>query len=66
MNDRVAMVILFTVAIASLTILALGYWWIMRQDSTVLTTVSAVIGGICGYVYKLLRVRKTEGEKQNG
>jgi len=60
-DDRAAMVVLFTVAIACLTILAVSYWWIMRQDSTVLTTVSAVIGGICGYVYKLLRVRKSEG-----
>ncbi|MEM4844532.1 MAG: hypothetical protein QXV81_08190 [Ignisphaera sp.] len=43
------------VAITCLTILALCYWIIMKQDSTVLTTVSALIGGVAGYYLKALK-----------
>jgi len=56
-NELQAMVVVFSVAIVCLSVLALGYWYIMRQDSTVLTTVSAAIGGIAGYTYKLLKDR---------
>jgi len=55
MDEIQAMVLVFTVAIACLTVLAISFWLIMHQDSTVLTTVSATVGGIIGYLYKLLK-----------
>jgi len=54
-NETEAMVVVFTAAIVSLTVLAIEYWYIMHQDSAVLTAISSVIGGIVGYTYKLLR-----------
>jgi len=57
MDEWEAMIVIYSVAIVCLSVLALGYWYIMRQDSTVLTTVSAAIGGIAGYTYKLLKDR---------
>lgn len=45
------------VSIMSLTVLAVAYWYIMKQDSTVLTTVSASIGAMVGYCLKALRER---------
>jgi len=55
MDEYEAMVLIFGIAIICLTALAVAYWYIMHQDSTVLTTVSAAIGGIVGYLYKLLK-----------
>jgi len=57
MDEWEAMIVIYSVAIVCLSVLALGYWYIMRQDGTVLTSVSAVIGGIAGYTYKLLKDR---------
>jgi len=42
-------------AIICLTILALCYWIIMKQDSTGINTISATIGAIVGYYLKALR-----------
>jgi len=61
MNEAEAMVVVFTAAIVSLTVLAVSFWLIMHQDSTVLSTVSAAIGGIAGYAYKLLKDRIKRG-----
>jgi len=35
-----------------LTALAIAYWLITRQDGTVLTAISSVIGGAVGYLVK--------------
>jgi hypothetical protein len=37
-------------AIAGLTILGVSYFYFVRQDGTVLLTLSSIIGGIAGYV----------------
>jgi len=55
MDEYEAMVLVFLTAIICLSAMAIAYWLIMHQDSTVLTSVSAVIGGIIGYLYKLLK-----------
>jgi len=52
--------LIITASIACLAALALSYWIIMKQDSTVLTTVSASIGGIVGYYLKALRDKLRE------
>lgn len=46
--------LIIIVAIFSLTTLAIAYWIILRQDSTVLTTVSSIIGGVIGYMVRKL------------
>jgi lipoprotein signal peptidase len=33
-----------------LTVLAISYWLIMKQDGTVLTAISGIIGGAIGYL----------------
>jgi len=60
-NETEAMVVVFTAAIVSLTVLAVSFWLIMHQDSAVLTAISSVIGGIVGYTYKLLKDRMKRG-----
>jgi len=37
-------------AIAGLTVLGISYFYFIRQDGTVLLTLSSIIGGIAGYV----------------
>ena len=37
-------------AIAGLTVLGVSYFYFVRQDGTVLLTLSSIIGGIAGYV----------------
>ena len=37
-------------AIAGLTALGISYFYFIRQDGTVLLTLSSIIGGIAGYV----------------
>ncbi len=37
-------------AITGLTILGVSYFYFVRQDGTVLFTLSSIIGGIAGYV----------------
>lgn len=54
--------VVLVVSIASLTFLAFSYWYIMRQDASVLTTVSASIGALVGYFFKLLRDRIAAGK----
>jgi len=44
-----------------LTILAIAYWLIIRQDGTVLTAVSGIIGGAIGYL-----VNRLGGKDENG
>lgn len=54
--------LVLVVSVASLAVLAMGYWYIMKQDSTVLTTVSASVGALAGYYLKALRDRlKSKG-----
>ena len=36
-------------AIVCLTALGIGYFYLIRQDGTVLLTLSSIIGGIAGY-----------------
>jgi len=38
------------VAMICLTILGVSYFYLIRQDGTVLLTLSSIIGGIAGYV----------------
>lgn len=37
-------------AIIGLTALGISYFYLIRQDGTVLLTLSSIIGGIAGYV----------------
>ncbi len=37
-------------AIVCLTALGISYFYLIRQDGTVLLTLSSIIGGIAGYV----------------
>lgn len=56
--------IVILVSIVSLVLTAIAYWLIMKQDSTVLTTISASLGGIIGYYFKVLtESMKKEEEK---
>jgi len=48
MDDNVAVAI---VAIIGLTMLGVSYFIFIRQDGTVLFTLSSIIGGIAGYRY---------------
>jgi len=43
--------IVTVVGIVSLTILGVVYFITVKQDSTVLTTLSSVIGGVIGYAF---------------
>ncbi|MEM4004638.1 MAG: hypothetical protein QXM43_03260 [Desulfurococcaceae archaeon] len=52
--------IVILVSIFSLVIIAISYWTIMKQDSTILTAVSASLGGIIGYYFKVLTKKKAE------
>ena len=45
-----------------LTILAISYWLIIKQDGTVLTATAGVIGGAIGYLVNRLG-GKSENEK---
>ena len=35
-----------------LTVLAIAYWYLIRQDGTVLLTLSSVIGGAIGWIIR--------------
>ena len=48
MNDETVVVV---VAIICLTILGISYFIYIRQDSTVLTTLASIIGGVAGYIF---------------
>lgn len=52
MRDKVVLAIF---SIVCLTILAISYWIILKQDSSVLVTISATIGAIAGYLLKKKR-----------
>lgn len=52
--------IVILVSIVSLVITAILYWIIMKQDATILATVSASLGGIIGYYFKILTEKKVE------
>lgn len=41
------------ISVTALVILAVSYWYIFREDATVLVTLSAALGGIIGYILKL-------------
>ena len=56
-----AMFMLVAIAVICLTVLAVSYWIIMREDSTVLTTVSSTLGGLIGYtIRKLIEMKKVK------
>jgi len=65
-DETTAKVIMFVSIIISLTILALGYWMILHQDGTILTILSSVFGGLFGYIFKSLKVSKSEDDKGGG
>ncbi|MEM4846470.1 MAG: hypothetical protein QW794_01765 [Thermosphaera sp.] len=50
------------VAVVALTVMAVAYWYIMKQDATALTTISAAIGGLVGYFFKLLKDKMSKQE----
>jgi len=41
------------ISVTALVILAVSYWYIFREDSTVLVTLSAALGTITGYILRL-------------
>lgn len=47
--------IVILVSIVSLVVIAVSYWLIMREDSTVLVSVSSLIGSIIGYYFKTIK-----------
>ncbi|MEM1831988.1 MAG: hypothetical protein QXJ97_10720 [Desulfurococcaceae archaeon] len=47
--------IVIMVSIVSLVIIAIAYWMIMREDSTVLVMISSLIGSILGYYFKMIQ-----------
>ncbi|MEM4667417.1 MAG: hypothetical protein QW498_08970 [Thermofilum sp.] len=55
MNELKYFAAVLIVAVVALTVMAVAYWYITRQDASVLTTVSATIGGLVGYFFKLLK-----------
>ena len=57
MNEKAGIIIY---GMTLLTALAISYWLITRQDGTVLTTISGVIGGAVGYL-----VRSISNDKNN-
>ncbi|MEM4913483.1 MAG: hypothetical protein QW579_04700 [Desulfurococcaceae archaeon] len=42
------------ISMTALVILAVSYWYIFREDATVLVTLTAILGGLIGYILKLL------------
>jgi len=48
MLDERGMIIMLGMVL--LTVLAIAYWLIIRQDGTVLTATAGVIGGAIGYL----------------
>ena len=46
--------IIIMLGMVLLTVLAISYWLIMKQDGTVLTAISGVIGGAIGYLVNRL------------
>lgn len=52
-------VLVLAVAVVALTVMAIAYWYIMREDATALTVVSSTVGALVGYLFKLLRDRIT-------
>jgi len=55
MDDRDRVVVLFAIASASLVVLSVAYWYIMRQDGSILATAGGVIGGLLGYFIRYIR-----------
>lgn len=49
MND---MVLVKITAIICLTILGISYFYFIRQDGTILLTLSSIIGGVVGYAIR--------------
>lgn len=45
---------LVVLAYILLSVLAVSFWYLLRQDGSVLTAVSGVIGGITGYFVRWL------------
>ncbi len=52
MNEIGAIAVIVVAAFVCLSILTLGYWYIMHQDGTILTMTSSIIGGTAGYFAK--------------
>jgi len=60
-NEIALFAVIIVTTVLCLTVLAISYWYIMKQDATVLTTVSALIGTILGYYFKILKDRVSKG-----
>ena len=58
-NERSMIVMLGMVL---LTVLAIAYWLIIKQDGAVLTAVSGVIGGAVGYLVNHLGSKNEDGK----
>lgn len=62
MEEMKYFAIVIVVALASLSVIAVTYHAILKQDSVVITTISALIGSIVGYYFKLLKDKISRGE----
>lgn len=62
MEEMKYFAIVIAVAIISLSVIAVTYHAILKQDSAVITTISALIGSIVGYYFKLLKDKISRGE----
>ncbi|MEM3988554.1 MAG: hypothetical protein QXZ22_08185 [Sulfolobales archaeon] len=60
-NEIALFAVIIVTTVLCLTVLAISYWYIMKQDATVLTTVSALIGTVVGYYFKILKDRISKG-----
>ncbi len=63
MDQDLVSIILLLISLSALVTLAIAYWLIMRQDGTILTVISSVVGGIVGYLVKRKKeVKEGEGK----
>ena len=61
MEEMKYFAIVIVTALASLTVIAVTYYAILKQDSVVITTISGLIGSIVGYYFKLLKDKISRG-----
>ena len=54
--------IIIMLGMVLLTVLAISYWLIMKQDGTVLTAISGVIGGAIGYLVNRVGDKNEDGK----
>ncbi len=60
MDQDLVTIILLLISLSALVTLAIAYWLIMRQDGTILTVISSVVGGVVGYFVKRKKVEESE------